>query len=151
MCFQFLSDNGFDYATFWETVEDYFYNQGLLKNAHFSADFKLLDTEPFTWNHMVIKDSHRRSLERNLVRFIDSVELFQSKGLRGSRGVLLAGPPGTGKTLTCKVLMSEIDATVLYVARDAIQNVGQITELYKMARRFSPAIVILEDIDINQS
>ena len=43
--------------------------------------------------------------------------------------------------------MSEIDATVLYVARDAIQNVGQITDLYKMARRFAPAIVILEDID----
>ena len=147
MCFQFRSDNPFDYSVFWESVENHFYTKGLLKNAHFSADFKLLDTETFTWNHMVIKDTQRRSLERNLVRFIDSVELFQSKGLRGSRGVLLAGPPGTGKTLTCKVLMSEIDATVLYVARDAIQNVGQITDLYKMARRFAPSIVILEDID----
>ena len=30
--------------------------------------------------------------------------------------------------------MSEIDATVLYMARDAIQNVGQITDS-QMARR----------------
>ena len=47
-------------------------------------------------------------LDRNLTRFIDSVGLFQSKGLRSSRGVLLTGPPGTGKTLTCKVLINQL-------------------------------------------
>ncbi len=146
MVFQFRSGT-FDYSSFWEKVENYFYTKGMLKGAHFSADFKMLDTETLTWDSMIIKDDDRKILERNLIKFIDSVELFQQKGLRGSRGVLLAGPPGTGKTLTCKVLMNEIDATVLYVARDAVTDVGQITELYKMARRFAPAIVILEDID----
>ncbi len=146
MVFQFRSGT-FDYTSFWEKVENYFYTQGMLKGALFSADFKMLETETLSWSDMIIKDTDRKQLERNLVKFIDSVELFQKKGLRGSRGVLLAGPPGTGKTLTCKVLMNEIDATVLYVARDAVSDVGQITELYKMARRFAPSIVILEDID----
>ena len=43
-----LADNVFDYSVFWESVENHFYTKGLLKNAHFSADFKLLDTETFT-------------------------------------------------------------------------------------------------------
>jgi AAA+ superfamily predicted ATPase len=144
--FQFRS-GCFNYADFWDQVEHYFYNKGLLKGAHFSADFKMLETEVLDWSDIIIKPKDRNVLERNLVRFIDSVELFKSKGLRGSRGVLLAGPPGTGKTLSCKVLMNEIDATVMYVARDAVTEVGQITELYKMARRLSPSVVILEDID----
>ena len=146
MVFQFRS-GCFDYSEFWQTVEDYFYNQGLLKGAHFTADFKMLETPKLDWNDIVIKSEDRQVLDRNLVKFIDSVDLYRSKGLRGSRGVLLAGPPGTGKTLSCKVLMNSLDATVLYVSRDAVTDVGQITELYKMARRLSPSVVILEDID----
>jgi len=146
MVFQFRS-GCFSYSDFWEKVEDYFYNHGLLKGAHFTADFKMLETPKLDWNDIVIKPEDRQILDRNLVKFIDSVELFRSKGLRGSRGVLLAGPPGTGKTLSCKVLMNSLDATVLYVSRDAVTDVGQITELYKMARRLSPSVVILEDID----
>tara|TARA_B110000211_G_scaffold146233_1_gene166757 strand:+ start:1120 stop:2481 length:1362 start_codon:yes stop_codon:yes gene_type:complete len=146
MVFQFRS-SCFNYTEFWEVVEDYFYNHGLLKGAHFTADFKMLDTPKLNWSDIVIKTEDRQILERNLVKFIDSVELYRSKGLRGSRGVLLAGPPGTGKTLSCKVLMNNLDATVLYVSRDNITDVGQITELYKMARRLSPSVVILEDID----
>ena len=56
MCFQFLSDNAFDYSVFWESVENHFYTKGLLKNAHFSADFKLLDTETLlgiTWSSRI--------------------------------------------------------------------------------------------------
>jgi cell division protease FtsH len=107
----------------------------------------MLETPKLDWNDIVIKSEDRQVLDRNLVKFIDSVDLYRRKGLRGSRGVLLAGPPGTGKTLSCKVLMNSLDATVLYVSRDAVTDVGQITELYKMARRLSPSVVILEDID----
>ena len=74
-------------------VEDYFYNQGLLKGAHFTADFKMLETPKLDWNDIVIKSEDRQVLDRNLVKFIDSVDLYRRKGLRGSRGVLLAGPP----------------------------------------------------------
>ena len=89
MVFQFRSGT-FDYTSFWEKVDNYFYTEGMLKGALFSADFKMLETETLSWNDMIIKDNDRKQLERNLVKFIDSVELFQKKGLRGSRGVLLA-------------------------------------------------------------
>jgi len=144
--FQFRSDC-FDYSKFWESVETYFYEAGLLKGAHFTAGFEILKTEKLSWADIIIDAEDRHILERNLVRFIESVELFKKKGLRGSRGVLLAGPPGTGKTLACKVLMNELDTTVIYVARDTIATVGQIGDLYKLARRLAPSVVILEDID----
>jgi len=143
---QFRSDC-FDYSKFWESVESYFYESGLLKGAHFTAGFEILNTEKLSWADIIIDAEDRQILERNLVRFIDSVELFKKKGLRGSRGVLLAGPPGTGKTLACKVLMNELDTTVIYVARETVVAVGQIGDLYKLARRLSPSVVILEDID----
>jgi len=144
--FQFRSDC-FDFSAFWESVETYFYESGLLKGAHFTAGYEMLDTEKLSWDDIIIDADERHILERNLVRFIESVELFKKKGLRGSRGVLLAGPPGTGKTLACKVLMNELDTTVIYVARDTIATVGQIGDLYKLARRLAPSVVILEDID----
>lgn len=144
--FQFRSDC-FNFSDFWDSVEKYFYESGLLKGAHFTATFEILKTEKLTWDDIIIDTEDRQVLERNLVRFIDSVELFRKKGLRGSRGVLLAGPPGTGKTLACKVLMNELDTTVIYVARDTINSTGQIGDLYKLARRLAPSVVILEDID----
>ena len=33
------------------------------------------------------------------------------------------------------------------MARDAVNHVGQIQELYKLARHLAPSVVILEDID----
>ena len=62
----------------------------------------MLDAPEMDWDAIIIKPEDRHVLDRNLTRFIDSVGLFQSKGLRSSRGVLLTGPPGTGKTLTVK-------------------------------------------------
>ena len=144
--FQFRSDC-FNYTKFWDGIEKYFYESGLLKGAHFTANYEMLDTEKLSWDDIIIDAEDRHTLERNLVRFIDSVDLFKKKGLRGSRGVLLAGPPGTGKTLACKVLMNELDTTVVYVARDCITTTGQIGDLYKLARRLAPSVVILEDID----
>lgn len=143
---QFRNDT-FNYTRFQEAMEEYFYQEGSLKNAHFDAGFKMLETPEVDWDSIIIKTDDRQVLDRNLTRFIESVPLFKDKGLRASRGIMLTGPPGTGKTLTCKVLMNQIDATVIYVARDSVSEVGQITQLYKMARRLAPAVVILEDID----
>ena len=73
MVFQFRS-GCFNYTDFWQKVEDYFYNQGLLKGAHFTADFKMLETPKLDWNDIVIKSEDRQVLDRNLVKFIDSVD-----------------------------------------------------------------------------
>jgi len=58
------------------------------------------------------------------------------------------GPPGTGKTLCCSILINLCkDCTIIYVSRNAIQERGQIDEIYGLARKLSPALVVVEDID----
>ena len=89
----------------------------------------------------------RQKLTRNAVKFLENVSLFQQKSLRASRGVLVTGPPGTGKTLCCEVLIKHTDSTVIYVTRDCLEHTGDISGVYKLARKLAPTLVIFEDID----
>lgn len=143
----YFQQDKMDYTAFWELVESHFYNEGLLKNASFDAQFGMLNIEPLDWDSIIIKSEDRQMIDRNICNFIGMIEFYQSKGLRGSRGVLVTGPPGTGKTLACKVVMNKIDATIIYIARNAIAEVGAITSLYKLARKLAPSLIIIEDID----
>ena len=62
------------------------------------------------------------------------------------RGLLLHGPPGTGKTLTVRYLASRLaDTTVLILSGSALGLVGPTCAL---ARALTPAIVVLEDVDL---
>jgi len=63
------------------------------------------------------------------------------------RAVLLAGPPGVGKTMACKWLAGTVASTVLWVTPGTIWNVGP-EEVFRVARRFSPSLLILEDLDV---
>lgn len=99
------------------------------------------------WDSVVIGDGKRGLIQRNIIGFLEHLDRFQGGSLRTSRGVLLVGPPGTGKTLTCRVVISQVSCTVIYVTRDHITRVGAIDEIYKLARRLSPTLVVFEDID----
>jgi ATP-dependent 26S proteasome regulatory subunit len=43
--------------------------------------------------------------------------------------------------------MNQVDATCIYVARDSVEDIGDITRIYKLARKLAPTLVIIEDID----
>ena len=91
-----------------------------------------------------IKDS----LDLNIVNFIKNLDLYEEHNLPTSRGVLLVGPPGTGKTLTMEVILNEFpDITRIYAPAETLSQPGAINECYELARRLSPTIVIIEDID----
>jgi hypothetical protein len=136
-----------DFARLWTEIEYHFDRHGLLKNARFDGDFQCLDLQDTNWDSVVIGEGKRSLIQRNIIGFLTNLEAFQSSSLRSSRGVLLVGPPGTGKTLTCRVVISQLDCTVIYVTRDHITRVGAIDDIYKLARRLSPTLVVFEDID----
>ncbi len=69
-----------------------------------------------------------------------------ASGRHLKRGLLLHGPPGTGKTLTVRYLANRLsDATVLILSGPALGLVGPTCAL---ARALTPAIVVLEDVDL---
>lgn len=136
-----------DFARLWTEIEHHFDRHGLLKNARFDGGFQILDVAETDWDSVVIGDGKRGLIQRNVIGFLDNLDRFTGSSLRASRGVLLVGPPGTGKTLTCRVVISQVDCTVIYVTRDHIQRTGAIEDIYRLARRLSPSLVIFEDID----
>jgi len=142
-----FSDESTDFSTLWDRIENHFYTKGLLKGQKFDAKYNMLQVEEKDWSDIVIKDKMKLKLNRNAIKFLENVTLFQEKNLRASRGVLITGPPGTGKTLCCEVLCKYTDATVIYVTRDCLEHTGDISGVYKLARKLAPSLVIFEDID----
>ena len=135
------------FKDFWKLVEDYFDTEGPLRNQKIDSNWNFVDYEEKTWDSIVVSDENRKMIDRHIVNFIDLIETYKEKRLPASRGILISGPPGTGKTLCCETIMGMVDATTIYVTSDSIDSIGQIKGLYKLARRLSPSLVIIEDID----
>lgn len=80
-------------------------------------------------------------------------ELFKKLGIEPPKGVLLYGPPGVGKTLIAKAVAGETNATFIrLVASELAQKfIGEgariVRELFALARRKAPSIVLIDEID----
>ena len=143
----FAFQTGFDFATFWANVEEEYYQRGIYKQGKISADFRFLELPALNFDDVVLTKEQNNLLTRNILKYVENLHVYQENGLPSSRGILLTGPPGTGKTLTCNVLIQDLESTVIYVSRNAIKDTGQISELYELARKLAPTLVIIEDID----
>ncbi len=132
---------------FHQSYQDYAATKGILKNNTVSAKLQFINLEKVGWDDVVLSPEQRKSLDRNIIKFIDNIELYESKNLPTSRGCLVTGPPGTGKTLTCSAIMNQVESTIIYITSEDIDERGQIAELYEIARKVSPTIIIIEDID----
>ncbi|MBI2943686.1 MAG: ATP-binding protein [Candidatus Wallbacteria bacterium] len=84
-------------------------------------------------------------LEETFLDFLSRREELEEAGIECQRGLLLCGPPGTGKTSTCRYLKQRLpDHTMILVASEALLT---LKECFDLARRFSPAILVIEDVD----
>lgn len=80
-------------------------------------------------------------------------ERFKELGIEPPKGILLHGPPGCGKTLIAKAVAGESNATFIrLVASELAQKfIGEgarlVREVFRLARRKAPAIVLIDEID----
>ncbi|MCL5996296.1 MAG: CDC48 family AAA ATPase [Chloroflexi bacterium] len=80
-------------------------------------------------------------------------EIFERLGIEPPKGVLLYGPPGTGKTLIARAVADETSANFLHVNGPEIidkmygQSEAQLRGIFDDARRKSPAIIFIDEID----
>ncbi|KAG6818181.1 hypothetical protein H0H87_000086 [Tephrocybe sp. NHM501043] len=94
------------------------------------------------------------------VRTIVSLPLLHPKAFKqgilkqhGMTGCLLFGPPGTGKTLVVRALAKEAGCRMLMVSPSDVMDmyVGEgeklVKALFTLARRLSPCVVFLDEID----
>lgn len=132
---------------FLEPFMKYHHSEGVLKNSHFNSKMEFIAYQEKGWNDIVLSETQQKSIDRNITKFIENMDLFQSRNLSSSRGVLITGPPGTGKTLLCNTIMSQTECTFIYITSESVSNKGDIHEMYELARSLSPTIIVVEDID----
>jgi cell division protease FtsH len=87
------------------------------------------------------------------IEFLRDPARFGRLGGRAPRGILLAGPPGTGKTLLARAAANEAAVPFLSVSGASFQEkfagvgAGRVRRLFAKARKISPCIVFIDEID----
>ncbi|MEO6120942.1 MAG: ATP-binding protein [Acidimicrobiales bacterium] len=85
-------------------------------------------------------------IEAHAIGIAEEQVRLRAAGRHLKRGLLLHGPPGTGKTLTVRYLARRMEkATVLVLSGPALGLIGPSCAL---ARTLTPALVVLEDVDL---
>ena len=88
-----------------------------------------------------------------VVDFLKQPQSYTANGCVIPRGVLLHGPPGTGKTLLAKAVAGEANVPFVSISGSEFVELyvgvgaSRVRELYFQAKRNSPCIVFLDEID----
>jgi hypothetical protein len=90
---------------------------------------------------------------REVVEFLRDPKRFKRLGAKVPKGILLHGPPGTGKTLLAKAVANEAKAKFFaqsassFVEMFAGLGAARIRRLFREARKQSPAIIFIDELD----
>jgi cell division protease FtsH len=104
------------------------------------------------WGDIAGADEAKEEL-REVVDYLRDPRRFRELGAKVPKGILLHGPPGTGKTLLAKAVAHESGATFFsqsaasFVEMFAGLGAARIRHLFKAARKKSPAIVFIDELD----
>jgi cell division protease FtsH len=131
----------------------------LIAMLRFMPSFKMKPTEikpsssdSVSWSDVAGVEEAKDEL-REVVEFLRDPERFRKIGARVPKGILLHGPPGTGKTLLAKAVAHESNAKFYaqsasaFVEMFAGLGAARIRRLFKEARKSSPAIVFIDELD----
>ena len=104
------------------------------------------------WDDVAGADEAKAELQE-VVDFLKDPTRFRELGATVPKGILLHGPPGTGKTLLAKAVANESGAQFFsqsassFVEMFAGLGAKRIRRLFREARKHSPAIVFIDEID----
>ena len=90
---------------------------------------------------------------QNVIKIIKDPDLYREKGAKLHKGVLLFGEPGTGKTLLARAIAGEAGVNFIFCSGsdfdEMFVGVGakRIRQLFKEARKSSPCIIFIDEID----
>ncbi len=101
------------------------------------------DIQGATFDNLILRGNLKQEIRDDLVQFFASRALYDEYGIPWKRGILFIGPPGNGKTHTVKALINSMEQPCLY-----IKSLNGIQQVFDRARRTSPCILVIEDLDL---
>jgi len=127
-------------ADAWEWAETNHYRRG----EAFALTGAFLPKTADSWSGLFLEPENTDVVSKAIAN-------INAKGAgMANRGMIWQGPPGTGKTLTARVVRNQAEGTFIWCsARDFMRTGGTrgLMRAFDMARRFAPAVILLEDID----
>ena len=88
-----------------------------------------------------------------IVNFLKNPDEFYKMGAKIPKGVLLCGEPGTGKTLIARAIAGEADVPFItmngseFTEMFAGLGASRVRKLFEKAKKMSPAIIFIDEID----
>ena len=128
-------------------IESDFYQNGALKGAFFDLRFNFITRDKDIDELIAWDEDVKEALWKDIISFQKVMPKLRECGVPNSRGVILAGPPGTGKTMIAKWLAAHSDITCVLISAEMITGRNDIKSCFEMARKLSPTLLIIEDID----
>ena len=105
-----------------------------------------------TFDDIAGLDEEKEEL-KEIVEFLKRPKKFTEMGAKIPKGVLLYGKPGTGKTLIAKAIAGEADVPFIsmsgseFIEMFAGLGASRVRKLFEKARKLSPCIVFIDEID----
>ncbi len=99
-----------------------------------------------TANDVILPPGVLESISRHAIGIGQQADRLLAAGQHLKRGLLLYGPPGTGKTHTVNYLLNAMPDRTAVVLQGS--SVGALGYAAAIVRSLSPAMLVIEDIDI---
>ena len=127
-------------------LEDFFFDNGPLRGKVFDSDMHFMPRNSGASEKIILPTGVKMLVDRHLTGFLRLNDQLEGYGISSNKGVILSGPPGTGKTLLVRSIIENCEMTVICLSPEKIKR-NTISQVYQTARKLSPCLVILEDID----
>lgn len=120
-----------------------------LQTQAFFPDGEILPRKRvYDWDDILLPEATIKLIRTHAEQFIRNRDRLKALGVKGRRGLILAGPPGTGKTLLGKVLADSIDCPFIWVLPRHVTGASCFKEVLTTARFVAPCVLFLEDLDL---
>lgn len=116
------------------------------------ATKKTKDTPQLKQSNISFDDvvGHKQIKERlkNIIKIIKKPEMLERFDTAVPKGLLLYGPVSVGKSMLAKAFAKEAELLYLEISGSKLFELEYIKEVYDIASKKAPCVVILEDIDV---
>jgi hypothetical protein len=104
--------------------------------------------QPARREELLVPEDIWRTVDRHVHGALEMAGLLSERGLASSSGLLLVGPPGTGKSQLARIVADELAGRATVLVAEASASRHRFRELFRLASRLAPSLLVLDDLDL---